>query len=79
MAAQDVPEFFELRRTVATEPAPGGPLDEAIRTKRAVQVGTWQRRNLISNGTRERSKQLRLVTFARFSLCLCLKMGNLSD
>ena len=38
VAAHDVPEFFETRRGVAIEPAPGGVLDETIRTKRTVQV-----------------------------------------
>ena len=38
VAAHDVPEFLEARRGVAFEPAPGGGLDEAMRTKRAVQI-----------------------------------------
>jgi GAF domain-containing protein len=38
VAAHDVPEFLEARRGVAFEPAPGGGLDEAIRSKRAIQI-----------------------------------------
>ena len=38
VAAHDVPEFLEARRGVAFEPAPGGGLDEAMRTMRAVQI-----------------------------------------
>ena len=38
VAAHDVPEFLEARRGVAFEPAPGGGLDEAMRTKRAIQI-----------------------------------------
>ena len=38
VAAHDVPEFLEARRGVAFEPAPEGGLDEAMRTKRAVQI-----------------------------------------
>ena len=38
VAAYDVPEFFAARRGVAFDPAPGGGLDEALKTKRAVQI-----------------------------------------
>jgi GAF domain-containing protein len=38
VAAHDVPEFLEARRGVAFEPAPGGGLDEAMRTTRAIQI-----------------------------------------
>ena len=38
VAAHDVPEFFAARRGVAFDPAPEGGLNEAIRTKRAVQI-----------------------------------------
>jgi transcriptional regulator with GAF, ATPase, and Fis domain len=38
VAAYNVPDFFEARRDVAYEPVAGGLLDEAMRTKRAVQI-----------------------------------------
>jgi GAF domain-containing protein len=38
VAAHGVPEFFEARRGVAFEPAPGGPLDEAMKKKRTTQI-----------------------------------------
>jgi GAF domain-containing protein len=38
VAAYDVPELFAARRGVAFDPAPGGGLDEALRTKRPVQI-----------------------------------------
>ena len=38
VAAHDEPEFFEARRGVDWKPPPGGVIDEAIRSKRTVQV-----------------------------------------
>jgi GAF domain-containing protein len=38
VAAHNVPEFLEARRSIAFDPAPGGGLDEALRTKRAAQI-----------------------------------------
>jgi GAF domain-containing protein len=38
VAAHGVPEFFEARRGVAFEPAPGSPLDEAMKKKRTTQI-----------------------------------------
>jgi GAF domain-containing protein len=38
VAAHDVSEFLEARRGIAFDPAPGGGLDEAMRTKRAAQI-----------------------------------------
>ena len=38
VAAQQVPEYLEARGRVAFEPAPGGALDETMRTKQTVQV-----------------------------------------
>jgi GAF domain-containing protein len=37
-AAHDAPEFLEARGGAAIEPAPGGILDETVRTKRTVQI-----------------------------------------
>jgi hypothetical protein len=33
-----VPEFFAARKGIAFDPAPDGGLDEALRTRRAVQI-----------------------------------------
>ena len=39
VAAYDMPaKFYEVQSRAATEPAPGGPLDGALKTKRAVQI-----------------------------------------
>jgi GAF domain-containing protein len=38
VAAQQVPEFIKARAGVPREPAPGGLLDQVIRTKRTVQI-----------------------------------------
>ena len=39
VASYDMPaEFYEVQARAATEPAPGGPLDGALKTKRAVQI-----------------------------------------
>jgi GAF domain-containing protein len=39
VAAYDMPaKFYEVQSRAATEPAPGGPLEGALRTKRAVQI-----------------------------------------
>jgi GAF domain-containing protein len=39
VAAYDMPaKFSEVQSRAATEPAPGGPLDGALKTKRAVQI-----------------------------------------
>ena len=38
VAAHDVPEFLEARRGIGFEPAPGGLLDEVMRTKRSAQI-----------------------------------------
>ena len=38
VAAHDVPEFLEARQGIAFDPAPGGGLDEAMRTKHAAQI-----------------------------------------
>jgi GAF domain-containing protein len=39
VAAYDMPaKFYEVQSRAATEPAPGGPLEGALKTKRAVQI-----------------------------------------
>ena len=39
MASYDMPaKFYEVQARAATEPAPGGPLEGALKTKRAVQI-----------------------------------------
>ena len=39
MAAYDMPaKFYEVQSRAATQPAPGGPLEGALKTKRAVQI-----------------------------------------
>jgi GAF domain len=39
VAAYDMPaKFYEVQARAATEPAPGGPLEGALKTKRAVQI-----------------------------------------
>ena len=38
VAAHDVPEFLQARRGITFDPAPGGGLDAAMRTKRAAQI-----------------------------------------
>jgi transcriptional regulator with GAF, ATPase, and Fis domain len=38
VAGHNVPEFFEARRGVGFEPAPGGLLNEIVRTKRTAQI-----------------------------------------
>jgi GAF domain-containing protein len=39
VAAYDMPaKFYEVQSRAATEPAPGGPLDGALKTKRAMQI-----------------------------------------
>jgi GAF domain-containing protein len=79
VAAHGVPEFFEARRGVAFEPAPGSPLDEAMKKSGLLKSPIWQRRNLTENVIPEWLTRSNWQAFGRAWMCRCSRKMNLSE
>jgi hypothetical protein len=72
VAAYDMPaKFYEVQARAATEPAPGGPLEGALKTERAVQIPDLAATDLYRQRHPGRSMLLSLGAFAPLLRCLC--------